>query len=107
MSRSSQELKRERDRYYDAEIYSGKTDLETWQLDFAGDAVFTVRFWDREAGKWEEESYKHRMWQTIELSDGELLIGWREVVDDKLYNAITYRLLSDCMIEYDKTEGEG
>lgn len=100
MSRSPEEIKKWHDRYYDADIYKAHTDLETFILDFASDAIFTVWFWDREDGKWQVEGGKYRMWQTVELPSGDILIGWRPWDEEGLCNTIDYRLLQDCQITY-------
>lgn len=100
MSRSSEELKIEHDKYYDAEIYRADTDWETWKLDFGGDAVFSVTFWDKDEGRWEHTCEEYKIWQTIELPSKELLIGWRPVEYEGMHNSIKYKLLSECEITY-------
>ena len=98
MSRSSEELKREHDLHYDAEIYNGKTDFETWMHDFGSDAIFNVTF--REQGEWSHECYEYKLWTSIEFENGEILIGWRPVEWDGLHNSVKFHRLCDCEITY-------
>lgn len=100
MSRSPEELKAEHDKYCDAHIDRMFTDFETWLHDFGEDATFRVQFWDRENNKWHDTMLEYRIWQTIEMPNGDVMIGWRPVEWDGLYNHLEYHVLSDCNFEY-------
>jgi hypothetical protein len=106
MSRSPEEIRAEHDRNYDAEIPRMQSDWETWMRDFGRDAIFRVTFWLRDEGKWSTYCGEYKIWQAIELPDKQLLIGWRPVEWDGLFNSVEYHLLRDCQIAYYPPEKE-
>lgn len=106
MSRSPEEIKAWHDKYYDCEISRVQSDLETWLHDFGSDAIFRVSFWDRDEKKWSTYCAEYMIWQTVELPNKEILVGWRPVEEDGMFNSVEYRLLSECQIMYYPPERE-
>ena len=98
MSRSPEEIKKWHDAYYDADIQKSDTDSETWMHDFGSDAIFRVCFWDRDENKWSTYMGEYKIWQVIELPNMELMIGWRPIEEEGLFNSIEYRMLNECQI---------
>jgi hypothetical protein len=106
MSRTSEEIQKWHDEHYDAEIPRMHTDFDTWLLDFGEDSIFNVSFWNREEKRWSTYCSTYKIWQSVELPNGDVLIGWREYSEDSMDNSMEYHLLSESQIAFYPKEKE-